>query len=264
VEHVLWIGGAARTGKTTIATRLTRRHGLRWYGSDTRTWEHRDRALRAGHDAARRWEAMTVEERWVTASPAELLELSLHAERGRMVADDVAALPEAPLVVAEGTPVSPRVAPDHRRAVWLLPTPAFQELQLGRLPRGPRELHLLLGETIAREARETGAPVVTVDGSRGIDDLVAEIEARFADVLAAGPRAETPAERRLLLREANEAIVAQVRGYHARPWAQGDADEVVRSFLCECGDPGCAAFVDAPVATAAGGPVLAANHRSAG
>jgi adenylylsulfate kinase-like enzyme len=41
LRHVLWIGGAPGSGKTTIATRLARRHGLRLYSADTKTWEHR-------------------------------------------------------------------------------------------------------------------------------------------------------------------------------------------------------------------------------
>ena len=51
--HTLWIGGAPATGcgapatgKTTVATRIARRYGLRLYSSDTRTWVHRDHALR--------------------------------------------------------------------------------------------------------------------------------------------------------------------------------------------------------------------------
>jgi hypothetical protein len=99
-----------------------------------------------------------------------------------------------------------------------------------------------------------------VDGSCGIDEMVAAVEERFADTLAAGPRAETLAERRALLRHANAAIAAQVRGYFARPWADGDADATVREFLCECGDPDCGANVPLPVAAAAE-PVLAAGHR---
>ena len=63
-----------------------------------------------------------------------------------------------------------------------------------------------------------------------------------------------------MLREANQAVVDQVRGYFARPWADGDAEAVVRPFLCECGAPGCDVEVDATVAAAAAGPITT-DHR---
>jgi hypothetical protein len=87
--RVLWIGGPPSAGKTVVATRIARRHGLRWYGADTRTWQHRDRALVAGNPAAHRWEAMTPDERWVRSTRRKMLAMSLHAERGPMVLDDL-------------------------------------------------------------------------------------------------------------------------------------------------------------------------------
>jgi hypothetical protein len=66
----------------------------------------------------------------------------------------------------------------------------------------------------------------------------------FAGAVAAAPGAGTLAERRALLREANAAIEAQVRGYYGRPWADGDADAAERGFLCECGNCGCRALVE--------------------
>jgi len=100
VKDVLWIGGAPGSGKTSVATRLARRHGLRIYSSDTETWAHRNRALVAGNAAAQRWEALSPAERTALAG-AELLETSLHRERGAMALEDVQALPPTPLVVAE-------------------------------------------------------------------------------------------------------------------------------------------------------------------
>lgn len=267
LRHVLWIGGPPGTGKTAVATRIARRHGLRWYGADTRTWEHRDRALGAGNAAARRWEAMTPRERWERSTPAQMLELSLHAARGPMVLDDLRALPDSPLVVAEGSTLPAQAVSSgiaHRsRAVWLLPTDDYQRALLGArgTAPGPTALYQLLAERIAGEASEHGAPTLLVDGSLDLEATVAAVEERFAVALAEGPCAETRAERRALLREANEAIVAQVRGYHARPWAEGDAESVVREFLCECGSTTCHASVPVTVAAAMAGPVLAPRHR---
>lgn len=260
LNHVLWIGGPPASGKTTIATRIARRHGLRWYNADTRTWAHRDRAVRAGIEAAIRLDALTTEERRAPTRIA--LELSLHRERGAMVVADLRALPRAPLVIAEGTTLPAAAVHDRSRAVWLLPTAEFQQAGLDERGHtgGARELFMLLAETIERDAREHEVPILDIDGARGIDETLNAVEQHFADALAAGPHAESLEERRALLREANEAVVAQVRGYFARPWADGDPDEVVRTFLCECGDPDCTADVQVRVGAAAVKPLVAAGH----
>jgi hypothetical protein len=248
VSHTLWIRGAPASGKTTVATRIARRHGLRLYSADTRTWDHRDRALAVGNAAAHRWEAMTPQERWERSTPAEMLEMSLHRERGAMVLEDLRALPPEPLAIAEGTPL-PAATADPAHAVWLIATPEFQSAQLAArgTTGGTAELYALLGEVIGDEAREHALPSLSVDGTQGIEETTQAVESLFADALAARPRAETRDERRALLREINKAIVAQVHAYYARPWAEGDADAVVRTFVCECGDPECAAEFELPV-----------------
>lgn len=254
LKHAVWIGGPPRSGKTSIATRLARRHGLRWYGSDTQTWAHRDRALAAGVEAAERWESMPVAARG-EAPPDDLLAMSLHHERGEMVVDDVRALPASPLVVAEGSAVSPSLISsglvDETRAIWLIPTPVFQRARLAGLPPGARTLFMLVRDVVEQETREHGAPVLPVDGTRGIDEMTDIVEELFASAIAAGPTAETQGERQALLRAANEAVVEQVQAYYRRPWAEGDAGSVVRSFLCECGDTGCSESMEATVESAA-------------
>lgn len=204
---------------------------------------------------------MTPDERWMV-SPAELLEMSLHRKRGPMVVDDLRALPRAPLVVAEGSTLPAGGVQDRSRAAWLLPTPELQRERMARrkLSEAQRNLRLLLTQTIESEARAHDVPIVLVDVTHSIDATVAAVERLFADALAVGPRAATKTERRALLREANEAIVAQLRGYYGRPWADGEADDVTRTFLCECGEPSCDVSVDVPVGVAAAAPVLAAEH----
>jgi hypothetical protein len=205
-------------------------------------------------------------DRWVTPAPDELFAMSLHRERGTMVVDDLRRLPASPLVVAEGSTLSPDVLSsgiaEPSRALWLIPTEEYSRARHDerRWPPGVRALHALVTADIERQAHEHGAPTIAVDGSLGIEETVATVEELFAEALAAGPLAGSSAERRALLRQANEAIVAQVRGYYARPWADGDADGVVRTFLCECGATGCDADLEVTVGAAACGPVVAAGH----
>ncbi|MBA3747942.1 MAG: hypothetical protein H0W96_10700 [Solirubrobacterales bacterium] len=134
MRHVLWIGGAPGSGKSTVAKLLARRHGLRLYAADTQTWAHRDRALAAGNAAAQRWESLTPAERTRCSTPAELLAMSLHHERGSMVVDDLRALPQSPQIVAEGSTLPAwavaRGIAARSQAVWLIPTAAFQHAQL--------------------------------------------------------------------------------------------------------------------------------------
>lgn len=261
LEHVLWIGGPPGSGKTTVASRIARRHGLRLYSTDTKTWEHRDRAIREGNPAAIRWEAMTPSERW-ERPPDELLAMSIQLARGRMIIDDLRNLPASPLIVAEGSPISPVLVADRSRAIWLLPTPELQRAQLDerKLEPGAAALYERAAVEIDRQAREHDLPVLVVDGSRGLDEMVDAVERHFADALAAGPRAATEDERRSLLREANAAIMSQIRAYHARPWALGDAGVDIRTFACECGGRSCEADVRLAVGALEGGPVLAPGH----
>ena len=269
LEHVLWIGGASASGKTTVATRLARRHGLRWYSADAHTWEHRDLAIAAGHEGAIRWESMTLEERLVTAaeSPGELVELNLDFERGAMIVDDLGRLPAAPLIVADGSTILPElVAQGHAsrdRAVWFLPTferhRGFHEVHgLGHLV----EYRWLIVEEVERQAGEVGVTVLRVDGM-GIDEALASVEELFADAIEEGPRAETIGERQALLRYANDAIVTQASGYLSRPWATGDEATFVREFRCECEDPECTEVVALPVADYAPGLSAHAGGRPA-
>jgi hypothetical protein len=213
---------------------------------------------------------MTPEQRWVDASPAEMLGVAIDFARGPMVADDVRQLPRSPLVLAEGTVVLPELVSlgfaDRLRAAWLaLPT----DVQRARLeqrgtPAKVIEFYGLIAAEIDLQAREHGVTVVPGDGTESVDDLLSAVEELFAPAIVRGPRATSADERRALLRHANDEVVSQCRGYLARPWAGGDAESLVRAFVCECDDQECDEVVELAVAAferaAAEGPVLSASH----
>jgi hypothetical protein len=180
-----------------------------------------------------------------------------------MVVDDLRQLPESPITVAEGSTLAASVVSpgtvDPARAIWLIPTEEFQRelLEARGLAGETTAFYGFLRERIADEAERHRAPTLLVDGSLDVGGVLRLVETRFAEALAQGPRAATVGERAALLREANESIAAQVRGYFSRPWARGDAGQVEREFFCECGDVTCDATVRTSVAAAEASPVLA-------
>ena len=252
---MLWIGGPSGAGKSTIARQLVRRWGLRLYACDTRTWEHRDRAIAAGVDAALRWEALTPAQR-AALTTVEHRALEVIPERQAMILDDLAALPSSPLVLAEGTLLPPHAA-DPARSVWLVPTEHFQTRHRDDPERRTEPMDVVIAAV-----NERGIPILVVDGSRPVADIAIDVEARLADALSAGPTVTTMDERRALLREANLDVVRQIRTGCARPWATAHAEAQVRTFTCECGDERCEADTDTTIGSAAAGAVIAPGHTS--
>lgn len=66
-----------------MASRLARRHGLRLYSADTRTWQHVDTLTALGSETARRWNATTPDalERFFDLSGG----VTTHAERVALI-----------------------------------------------------------------------------------------------------------------------------------------------------------------------------------
>lgn len=246
-SKVLWLGGMPGAGKSTVARRIARRRGLRWYQSDAHTWAHRARAVRAGIPAALRFEALTAAER--AALPVqERLAMALQPERGPITVEDLRALPASPLTIAEGTQILPGMVPAGGSALWLMLSPQHQRVRLERrhAPDPAPELYLRLGQVIAEEVARVGAPQLVVDGL-SIDEVIETVERFFAPALALGPTASSTAERRALVRYANRAEVQRYVDFFARP-GTGDFGAAVGTFLCECDRTDCDATVKLAVA----------------
>lgn len=203
--HVLWIGGGTGAGKSSVAVALSERHGIQRYDydwHDSRDHTERTREDRHPHRAA--FLAMSLDERWVLPTPREMADNALGSFRDRfeMVIEDLLAMPRDRGIVADGfgfVPelVAPVIASNHQ-AIWLLPTAAFRDVALTR--RGSTTIEGtsdaararanrlarddLLTEHVRQKAVTLGLATIDVDGSRGLAEVIDEVERHFSPLLS--------------------------------------------------------------------------------
>jgi hypothetical protein len=156
---ILWIGGPAAAGKTTVSRLLAQKHGFHWYSVDARAFAHEKRAAAAGLHV-------------FGSGPGDF-------DRRPMIIEDIRALPAPTTIVVEGAFVTPTMAGVGENAVWLMPS---KEEQLARLehrnPGGDHEGCVWGWELVRSQLEGTNASVITVDGQTAEQTLMA-VEQRF-------------------------------------------------------------------------------------
>jgi 2-phosphoglycerate kinase len=189
LSHVLWLGGSTCAGKTTVAKRLAAAHGLRVYHCDEAFEEHRRRARPDRHPGFCRIMDLSAEELWSLPADEQVRSLlAFYADDLEMILEDLRALPADGPVLVEGTGLLPgkiaALAGDPRQALFLISTPDLRRRLYqgrGKWVRGmPEEAFARDDELALRRATEAaalGLPVVTVDGSRTVEET-AELAAR--------------------------------------------------------------------------------------
>jgi len=114
LRHVRWIGGGSGAGKSTVARQLTATYGLRLYRTDDTIAEHVRRSRSTDTPLLDAFLAMDMDERWANRSPEVMLKTFpwFAGEGFDLIMEDLLALAEDPLVLAEGFRLLPRlVAP---------------------------------------------------------------------------------------------------------------------------------------------------------
>src|SRR5688572_12831588 len=136
LQHILWIGGATDSGKTSVTRALTSAHG--W---DAYHYDRYDRIEPPGHlsrvDPTRHpfldaFRNKSLEDRWLNTTPHDLFAawLPSTAERFEFVLDDLRALPPGQITVAEGYGLLPELVASllssPRQAIWLVSDERFK------------------------------------------------------------------------------------------------------------------------------------------
>lgn len=132
LSHVLWIGGSPCAGKSTIAHTIARVYVLIDYHLDAWSSNHFARRVAAGDAEAEAFLRMTMDQRWLQRSIEELAQEAIESwtRDFSLVIEDLLALPQETMIVAEGNFFPASVAPylsDPHQAIWLVPTDAFLE-----------------------------------------------------------------------------------------------------------------------------------------
>ncbi len=195
LAHVVWIGGSPCAGKTSVAQQLADHHGLQVYHFDRHEADHIARSSAAHHPELHAFLAMTIDERWVLRSPAEMARNVIRSwtERFGLMIEDLRALPSALPIIVEGPGLFPElVAPllvSQHQAIWLVPTSAFcatmrrrrgsampaQTSDPERAWRNLIDRDVLLAGYVRQRAEERGLAVIEVDGHRPLEALTAAV-----------------------------------------------------------------------------------------
>lgn len=224
---ILWLGGPAAAGKTTVSRLLARKYGFLWYSVDAYAFTHEKRAAAAGLHV-------------MGTGPGDF-------DRRPMIMADIQSLSIATSAVVEGAQVTPEMAGVDKNALWLMPS---REEQLARLerrhPDGVDEGMVWGWGLVSSQLEGTDATVIVVDGQT-VEQTLITVEQNFSAILASSPRARSIAERRNLIRLSNRKLAEWASEKLRLGRAKGNRHQAVHMLDCECAQANCSEMVELTV-----------------
>jgi hypothetical protein len=202
LEHVLWMGGSPCSGKSSIAEILANRYGLALYRCDDAFWKHTERVDPDIHPTLHKLNQMTWNEIWMQPVNVQIAdEMKCYHEEFEMILDDLLAYPRSTPVLAEGAALLPDLVsgllPDDRRAIWIVPTAAFQRAHytpekrpfmksiLKQCQDAPRAFQNWMdrdagfAKQVSTRVLELGFRLIEVDGKRTIEKTAEMVANHF-------------------------------------------------------------------------------------
>jgi hypothetical protein len=196
---IYWLGGSPCAGKSSVADRLAERHNLTIYRCDDGYWRHVQACNPKDHPTLHAITQMTWDEIWMRPVAVQVdAELNAYREEFSMILDDLRGLQQDRPVLVEGCALLPELvnllAPPWR-ALWFVPTPAFQRHHYSQRgfvqeilsqcsdPQTAWDNWMArdeqFGRTVAAAAAQRGFSVEWVDGTSSLDTLALLAAAHF-------------------------------------------------------------------------------------
>ncbi len=197
MRRFYWIGGSPCAGKSSVAVRLADRHGLLHLECDRGAEQRLTRM--AGRDLAAYTELIGLSVCERLSRPPEWQagrELAFYREQFDFLRAELAALPGDGGVLVEGADLLPdllkAIGVPMDRAVWMVPTPQFQLRHYALRDWVPAYLQdcadpeqafrnwmqrdTLFAGHVAELAAAVGGRVITVDGTRSLEETARAVE----------------------------------------------------------------------------------------
>ena len=200
LSTIYWIGGAPCSGKSTIAENLAFKYGFSLFKSDDHMYAHMRLARQAGaqkQPVMAKLAGLSWNEIWTR--PVEIQvqdELAFYHEEFDLLLDELALYPQGQPILAEGNAWLPeligRLALPPGRIVYVVPTTDFQVTNYSQREfikdilsqcTAPQlalenwmERDARFGELVSQQARQSGQPIILVDGRLSIEENAALVE----------------------------------------------------------------------------------------
>jgi hypothetical protein len=203
LAHVLWIGGATDSGKSSLTQRLADRHGWHTYYYDM-VDAGQIQVLAESHPEIRQFLDASLDERWVNPEPEDLYLFLVHSLSLRfpLVIDDLLALPVEKPILVEGFGLLPDfihpVLSSPYQAIWFVPTETFKRESMERrgkpsfakATRDPERARMnliardrMLADFYREHVPGHGYTLHEVDGSLSVEEMTELAENHFAHYL---------------------------------------------------------------------------------
>jgi hypothetical protein len=202
-SHVIWVGGPADSGKTTLARRIAQMKAYQYYSCDQTGAEHLQKLARTNTEYKKYVESV-LSERWTGYTSVEIVEQSLKTGREvfQFVLEDIKALPNNIPIIVEGVGLTPEIVrpvmTSAYQGIWLVPTKEIMEksfrkkasfLQTTMGDQAETTITLLLQanihlmEVIESQAEQYGCKVYEIGEKLSIEENVANVWAHFSQYL---------------------------------------------------------------------------------
>ena len=203
LSHVLWIGGAADSGKTTISRWFVEKKGYQRYSADKTGRDHLEKLVQTGtkHE---KYIKSVLAEHWTGYTAREIAEhaLAISRERFQFVIEDIKELSKTIPVIAEGVAFTPEIVQSvlisEYQAIWLVPTKEMMETSFRRKVRflasrmgheAKTTINVLLQANmhlmaiIQSQANQYGYKVYQVVRTRSVEENAAAVWAHFSQYM---------------------------------------------------------------------------------